>query len=220
MQQKKINRFLLISFICSFFITSLTFFHILDPVDFSVIQWFKLHSSPLFEDFMATLSMIGATEFVFGMTCLILIIFLLKRKFRFAIFFASLSLGGVILNYILKISFQRERPGPDRIIEVFGYSLELKSYSFPSGHTMRSVILFIFLLYFAICFIKKASIKVMTSLVLISFICIVAVSRVITGAHFPSDVLAAISISVFWFFFCLKIFLIRDEKRHNYMLTS
>ncbi|WP_161784648.1 hypothetical protein [Halalkalibacter okhensis] len=41
------------------------------------------------------------------------------------------------MNFGLKLLYQRERPGVEREIEVFGNSLDLISYSFPSGHTMR-----------------------------------------------------------------------------------
>lgn len=111
--------------------------------------------------------------------------------------------GGILLNFTLKVAFQRERPGELKSIEVFGHTLEIASYSFPSGHTMRTVLLFSFLIFICYKYLSEKFTKAAVISALIALIGLVALSRIITGAHFPSDILAAITISISWFYLCL-----------------
>ena len=119
------------------------------------------------------------------------------------LFLCSLSFGGIALTLFHKVLFQRQRPGDVHTIDVFGYSLEIISYSFPSGHTMRMVILISFLIYMSHYFIKRSITKIGVILTLVLFMLTVSLSRIIVGAHFPSDVIAAVAISVTWFYLCL-----------------
>lgn len=115
----------------------------------------------------------------------------------------SLTFGGIILNFLLKILFQRERPGEMSVIEIFGYSLEMSSYSFPSGHTMRIVLFFFFIMYIGCYFIKNTPVKISIIVAMSLLTVSVLLSRIIVGAHFPSDILAAVAVSISWFYFCL-----------------
>src|SRR5699024_11275784 len=66
----------------------------------------------------------------------------------------------VFLNLALKLLIHRERPGDEaKYIDVFNYQLEMQSYSFPSGHTMRATIFFLFLIYLVYYFGKRTLTK-------------------------------------------------------------
>lgn len=114
------------------------------------------------------------------------------------------TFGGIALNYLLKLAFQRERPGEMSYIEIFGYSLELASYSFPSGHTMRSVIFFAFLMYVCRLYVANPTLRVFGYAAGSAMIVAIGLGRVVTGAHFPTDVAAAASIAIAWF--CISIY--------------
>ncbi len=184
------------------FITFLSLQNNLVAVDQFLINWLTntfSYSIPVME----AVTKAGSGEFILIATLGIGIILLLTKLWSHLVFFFALTFGGIALNFILKISFQRERPGEMTVIEVFGYSLEMASYSFPSGHTMRSVLLFSFLIFISYHFLQSFKSKVTMIIIFFLSIATIAMSRVIIGAHFPTDIFAAITISISWFFFCL-----------------
>ncbi|TMW70381.1 phosphatase PAP2 family protein [Alteribacter natronophilus] len=145
----------------------------------------------------------GSGEFILIITVLIGAGLALKKNYYNAVMLGVLVFGGIILNYALKVLFQRERPGEMSVIEVFGYSLELASYSFPSGHTMRTTILILFLIFLT-HHLSKVPITRMSLYLLFTLILIaVAISRITTGAHYPTDIAGAVFISTTWFCVCL-----------------
>lgn len=172
-----------------------------------VNQWASGVSSPLLLGLMKLISMIGSSESILLITVIITAIFLIKKKWSHCLFFLTLSVGGVVLNFLLKMLIHRGRPGDVASnIDVFNISLEIPSYSFPSGHAMRSTILFLFLLFIIYRFIKNEALKLVLYSVCIVLALSVALSRIMLDFHFFSDVIAAISISIVWFCFCLLIF--------------
>src|SRR5690625_3785889 len=103
------------------------------------------HVSSMMENVMGYVSYVGSSEVILIITILIGLVFLIKRQWQPFFFFFVVSVGGVILNLVLKLLVQRARPGDEaKLIEVFNFQVELQSYSFPSGHTMRATILFAF----------------------------------------------------------------------------
>src|SRR5690625_7356257 len=108
---------------------------------------------------MELVSMLGSSEMILFVTFGIAAIFAIRKNWSFMIFFLIVSVGGVFLNLLLKLLFQRERPGEMSNIEVFNYSLDIPSYSFPSGHTMRATILLVFLIYISSRFIRNSALR-------------------------------------------------------------
>src|SRR5690625_4733110 len=184
--------------------------------DQQIIQWVGDVSNPLINKIMNGVSLFGSREVILLVTLVITIVFLIKKDWYHTIFFLSVSVGGVFLNFLLKIIFQRERPGGDvSYIEVFNFSLEIPSYSFPSGHTMRSTILLVFLIYLSIRFIKKSLLKIVSFIICTILIISVAMSRLFLEAHYLSDTIAAVSISIVWFSLIYLLAKKYDQKETN-----
>lgn len=158
--------------------------------------------------------MIGSSEAVLLLTFVITVIFLVKRDWFHTIFFLTVSVGGVVLNFVLKFLFQRERPGEMSHIEVFNFSLDIPSYSFPSGHMMRITILLLFLIYISYRFMKHVYLKTLATILFTLTLVGVAFSRLFLDAHFLSDILAAVSISIVWFCLCYFIFKRYEDKQN------
>src|SRR5699024_6106326 len=113
-------------------------------IDENVSFWASGLSSKLTITFMEYASVLGSSEMILIVTVIIGLVFLIRLKWRQFFFFFTVSVGGVILNFLLMILIQRERPGDEvSYIEAFNYTLEVQSYSFPSGHTMRATIFFL-----------------------------------------------------------------------------
>lgn len=191
------------SLILFFLISVLSVQNKMTYFDQTIISWLTDGSTTYFLIIMETMTKVGSAEVILITTFFITAFLLFKKMYSQIVFLSILTIGGITLNFLLKILFQRERPGEMSVIEVFGYALEISSYSFPSGHTMRSVILFSFLIYISNHFIKKTKVRISAILILSILIFTISISRIIVGAHFPSDIFAAITISITWFYFCL-----------------
>src|SRR5699024_4269811 len=164
--------------------------------DEQFISFVQTLSSGTLLSLMNVLTIIGSSEVILLITALIAGIYLLRRDWIMMIFFLVLSVGGVILNLGLKLAIQKERPDGDiSYIEVFNYVLEIPSYSFPSGHTMRSTILLLFLMYLILRFIKNFLFKTASVMICIVLMMSVALSRLFLEAHFLSYTIASMSIS-------------------------
>jgi undecaprenyl-diphosphatase len=116
------------------------------------------------------------------------------RKICFAYLTVQL-LFSFLLVRLMKIIFGRARP---RIGSEFTFfSLDSGYNSFPSGHAADAFVSGIFLFYL----LKKSSYSAYRHLPLF-YASVVALSRIVVNAHFPSDVLAGAAIGVFsaWFY--------------------
>ncbi|MBM4763829.1 phosphatase PAP2 family protein [Bacillus sp. B15-48] len=218
LQQQRKHAFIAVSCLILFIIISiLSLRNQLTRMDEVIISFFIERSSSFHDSVMEVVTKIGSGETILLLTVVIGGYLLYKKMWGFAILLFTVSFGGIALNFILKILFQRARPGEMTVIEVFGQSLEIASYSFPSGHTMRSVLLFSFLFFLCARLLRNSIAMNTFSTLFIIMMGIVALSRVIIGAHFPSDILAAITISIFWFYFCLITFRILFRNSSLYI---
>jgi len=219
------NKTLAISFLLSILVFILvTFIFTVDngfTYDQVIVDKLSSINSGTFNSLMETISLFGSSEVILLITVALGLILLIRKKWFQLILFFVLSVGGVALNFALKMAFQRERPdGEATMIEVFNYTLEIPSYSFPSGHTMRATILLLFILYLVMEYLLKSIFRRIVSVLIILAILSVAVSRLALEAHFLSDTLAAISISISWFALLTLIFhKFTSKKQSSYHRT-
>ncbi|MDO9314864.1 MAG: phosphatase PAP2 family protein [Burkholderiaceae bacterium] len=108
--------------------------------------------------------------------------------------------GGLALNGVLKQMFQRHRP-------VFGEGGDmplhtLSSYSFPSGHVSGSVVFYGFVLMVIFARTAHRGRRFAAGGVACAMVTLMAYNRVYIGAHFVSDVLAALAEGLAWLAFC------------------
>jgi undecaprenyl-diphosphatase len=176
-------------------------------MDENVSFWAEQNDSALVKTLMMYASFIGSSEVILLATVIIGIVMLFKRLWRQLFLFFTVSVGGVLLNLAVKQIVQRARPGDEaKYIDVFNFQLEIQSYSFPSGHTMRATILFLVLIYLSYYFMKNTSLKWIFYVICLVLIFAVALSRIMLDAHFATDIAGALVMSVAWFFLCLYFF--------------
>ena len=94
-----------------------------------------------------------------------------------ALQFTLTGIVGVLLYKWLKQRFVRERPYISHLSIRMG-TAPLDRYSFPSGHTLHAV-------SFAILFVAYFP---MLAWLVVPFASLVAISRVVLGLHYPTDV--------------------------------
>jgi undecaprenyl-diphosphatase len=121
---------------------------------------------------------------------------LLYGLYRNAAFVFLASVGGWVLNDVLKELFARPRP------QVVPHLREVMSLSFPSGHALTSAAVFLTLGALLMRVAERRLVKFYVMSVAIAATLLVGSTRVYLGVHYPSDVLAGWLIGVSWALLC------------------
>ena len=137
---------------------------------------------PTMTKLMFGVSFLGSKEFLFLAT-IVLIIVLWRRHRREAILFTATLLLSAGLNNLIKFAIHRGRPEMAPI-ETASF------YSFPSGHSMNSLVFYALLAYFAYHFTKNKTASIVIAAVSFVLVASIGFSRIYLGAHYPTDVLA------------------------------
>jgi undecaprenyl-diphosphatase len=165
--------------------------------DASLNDWLHGQVTPFRTRTMLAITFLGSTGLV---TCAAVVfgIYLVWRR-RFAWLAATLAsvFGGMLLNKMLKLAFQRPRPFFDDPIVAF------TGYSFPSGHTMAATVLYGVLAAYFFARTPDRRSRVLIVLAAGFLIALVGFSRMYLGAHYLSDVLAAMAEGLAWISICL-----------------
>ena len=165
--------------------------------DLVVTQWLQLHAQPSLTQFLLYITRLHGNLGIAAMT-VILGFFLYRRSHHFwALGLFSSVFGGMLLNALLKLIFQRPRPVIDHPL------LTLATHSFPSGHTMNATVFYGVVAAFIVMQRRHIAFSLGASLAAILMIALVAVSRVYLGVHFFSDVLASVAEGIAWLALCL-----------------
>lgn len=161
-------------------------------IDTGVAEWSASRRTPLASAFFVTLTTAGGPVGMAALVAIVIGILVARRRFRWAAYLAITSLGGVLLNQLLKFHFVRQRP--DLTVAVLG----AMGYSFPSGHTMGATVILGALAYLAARSMPgwKSKSAVIAALATLAFA--VGISRVYLGVHWISDVGAGFAAGLLW----------------------
>jgi len=147
-------------------------------------------------DIMKFLTFFASVKFV--ILVLIVLIALSIWLKKIPIIINVIVIGEVILNNIVKLIVKRDRP---KLISL----VKETSFSFPSGHTMVSVVLYGFLIYL----ISKSKINKILKKILIALLSIlillIMISRIYLGVHYFSDILAGFSLALSYLLVVINI---------------
>lgn len=167
------------------------------PFDNAVMQWIAAHQNKLVQEIMLEVTALG-TGAVVAMIVFIAALFLwLNQHKHSAILLLVATFGGIILDNLLKIGFNRPRP------HVFQWGTYAASSSFPSGHAMSSVIVYGTVAYLAARLQRNARSRWLTLIFAAFVIAWICSSRMYLGVHYPSDILAGLIIGLAWAGFCM-----------------
>src|SRR5215207_8803809 len=121
---------------------------------------------------------------------------LLYRLYRNAAFVLVASLGGWLLNDVLKAMFARPRPS------VVPHLREVGSASFPSGHALTSAVVYLTLGTLLMRVAEGRLLKWYCIAVAMLTTVLVGLSRLYLGVHYPTDVLAGWLVGLSWALIC------------------
>ncbi|MFS0782965.1 phosphatase PAP2 family protein [Bacillus sp. 1P06AnD] len=125
------------------------------------------------------------------LSAVLLMVFLIwkKKDWIGAIISGGLVYGAQQLNGFVKGLVARDRPMIDPSIDATGYS-------FPSGHSMASMVTYGLIAFFLVKYVFRQKNKLLVWLGFALLILSIGISRIVLSAHFPTDVAAGYSLGL------------------------
>ena len=161
-------------------------------IDAAVYEWFGSRRTPFTSALFVTITTVGGAVGMGALVATVLAVLITRRRFRWAAYLAITSVGGALLNQLLKFHFVRQRP------ELSAAVLGAMGYSFPSGHAMSGTIILGALAYLAARSIREWKNKSAALAALATLALAIGISRVYLGVHWTSDVGAGFAAGLLW----------------------
>lgn len=136
----------------------------------------------------------------------VIISFVLLIGFHFKEWKTALSygiaivLGNLVLNPILKELIQRSRP--DEALRMVSET----TYSFPSGHSFASGMIYPLITYFFLRSTKLGKHTTLVNSILVLVMVSICFSRIYLGVHYFTDVIAGFSLGLFCYYLTRHVF--------------
>ena len=179
------------------FVAPLAVANPLSGPDHELAGWFHERLTPAFVSVLHALTDFGSGEWI-GITLFALVLFFVWKRWWPLIVTLVLAVpGGMLLNEWVKVLVHRQRPFVD------GPFVDWSGYSFASGHTIGATLLYGQLLLFILPALKARHWRLLSIFSAMSLVVLVGFSRIALGAHFLTDVLAAILFGIIWLTLCV-----------------
>lgn len=155
-----------------------------------IMTWYPPAATDLF-DTLGTLPVFGAVMVLGAIS------FVATGRRDMAMAFV-LGLCGEIPSTLVKLVIDRPRPPASTEIEAF-----VTAASYPSGHTVRAVLMAGLIVAALARTGHSGAVRVMAALVGTTFVALVGLARIASGEHWPTDVLGGLLLGVAWLTICL-----------------
>jgi membrane-associated phospholipid phosphatase len=165
--------------------------------DHELATWFHERLTPAFASVLRAFTDFGSAEWIGLILFALMLFFVWKRWWPSLVTLIVAVPGGMLLNEWVKVLVHRQRPFVD------GPFVDWSGYSFASGHTIGATLLYGQLLLFILPALKARHWRLLSIFSALSLVAVVGFSRIALGAHFLTDVLAAVVFGVLWLAFCL-----------------
>lgn len=161
-------------------------------------QWLLNHATTASSWFFFGVTQLGGIAVVAGATGLLGLWFAWRKQWRWLLLFALAIGGGTLLEVTLKNYFLRQRP------EFSNAFYHETGYSFPSGHSMMSVLFYGIVAYWLVRTIPHWRQQVAFALGAATLALLIGFSRLYLGVHYLTDVLGGWAAGLTWLAACLS----------------
>ena len=173
--------------------------------DDRVFNSIKPYINPGMTRSMEVITFLGKHNLLIPLNFILIAFFIYKKQKWFAVRIAALSLSSLLLMFLLKFYFQRDRP----LLPVIG---EAKGFSFPSGHALISVVFYGLFIHAIWHEIKIKWLRILLVCILSILILLIAFSRIYLRVHYASDVIAGIAVGFIWLVLSLRMIHTIEKK--------
>lgn len=167
--------------------------------DHGLATWFHERLTPVCVMVLRAFTEFGSAEWIGVVLFALVLFFVLKRWWPSLVTLVIAVPGGMLLNECVKMLVHRHRPFVD------GPFVDWSGYSFASGHTIGATLLYGQLLLFILPALKTRQWRLLCVFSAAFLVLLVGFSRIALGAHFLTDVLAAIVFGIVWLMFCTVV---------------
>lgn len=153
--------------------------------DHKVIDFMSQMINTYFTKFFNILTNFG--DFYIPIIIIVCILIFIKNKKCFYLVASGYAFSGLVV-YISKTITQRPRP-LEALIQI------PKSFSFPSGHTLTSIV-FYMTLWYVLTYKSTKRVKIITFILMLIIVILIGLSRIYLGVHYFSDVIGGILLAI------------------------
>ncbi|MBD1845276.1 phosphatase PAP2 family protein [Cyanobacteria bacterium FACHB-63] len=162
--------------------------------DVSVLLAIHQLQTPWLTPIMLFVTDIGDPTVLVIVAVIMSFVLLVRHQRSQAMTVAICGFGALGLNLLLKRLFERSRP------ELWSRVVEVKFYSFPSGHAMLSIVMYGLLGYLLANHYQKY--RNLIILLMSLLIALIGFSRMYFGVHWPTDIIAGYAAGFVWLMTC------------------
>jgi undecaprenyl-diphosphatase len=166
-------------------------------LDAELAQWFHAHAQAGLTRLMLGIAYLHSVPGTLAIACLFAWWLRSRGADAWLLALAATIPGGLVLNVLLKMTFQRARPHFDDPL------LTLATYSFPSGHAVSATLVYGFLACYLVRHLHGWGERATVAAGACLLVALVAVSRMYLGVHYLSDVLAGVAEGCAWLAVCI-----------------
>ena len=177
--------------------------------DEQVIAWFQGEAQPALTVAARAISFLGSVGFLTVASLLGGAVLIRIHGWNRLLALSLTMIGGGLLNVVLKHFFQRDRPVLENPL------VTLTSFGFPSGHTMGSTIFYGLIALIIGQRLAQKRWRIAVAFAACLVIAAIGLTRIYLGAHYLSDVLAAVAAGVVWLTFCWTAIEIFRRRRRD-----
>jgi undecaprenyl-diphosphatase len=175
--------------------------------DDALLFWMHRHQAPWLTTLAKVLAFMGSPPVIVSIAVVAALVGIFWRKVRGAAWTLPIAvIGAALIIQGVKMEFRRPRP------TLFHPLLHETGYSFPSGHSLISIVIYGLLGYFIMHLFKARAARITVAILTVLLVLLVGLSRIYVGVHFPTDVLAGWTAGFPWLLTCLLIH--EDLTRH------
>jgi undecaprenyl-diphosphatase len=160
--------------------------------DIVVLEYLHGDTNPVILSTMKFISFIGSGLFLFPVMAIAFIYTLVKKKYYIAKLLILSSLGSWVLNFILKLLINRTRPLDFFLVEQGGLS-------YPSGHSMVSMSMYLTFAYLICRLENYRDKKGLIYTIAVFAIILMGLSRMYLGVHWPTDIIGGFIMGYLYF---------------------
>lgn len=159
--------------------------------DVALSRALSQHASDQQLSIFAAVTDLGDKRFLIPLATVIAVFMLVRRRWFLASAWIVATAGGALLNAGLKAIFERSRPE-----HLHGFA-SADGWSFPSGHSSGSFIVYGLLAYVVVIHSKPRLHLPVAAIAMMLIVC-VGFSRVVLQVHYFSDVIGGYAVGIAW----------------------
>ncbi|MEM7136439.1 MAG: phosphatase PAP2 family protein [Myxococcota bacterium] len=161
--------------------------------DVTFLRWLESLRNPRWTALMTGVTELGGTLGVATVVVVVVVALSLSQHQREALFVLMANLGSILITKAAKAAFARARPSSEIVTAI----AEARSFSFPSGHALSTMVLYGSLVIAAMAIGNRQAIRL--SIVVAAVLVLgVGLSRCYLGVHYLSDVVAGWTLGFAW----------------------